>query len=210
MFFLSFPRSAPVRKPRKKSFLFCAQGRWNTKTFQFFQKSLHLPLYKIEISGIIIIVRCASVAQSVEQGTENPRVIGSIPIGGTTSKILSFIGKSCKQDFCDEHQIFSFSPQNFASQIFAGTPLEIRVGGCRDKCTGYAAVAHLVERHLAKVEVASSSLVGRSIKEQQQLLRYGPVAQLVRAPACHAGGRRFEPDPGRSLECQSFVWQSYK
>ena len=26
----------------------------------------------------------ASVAQSVEQGTENPRVIGSIPIGGTT------------------------------------------------------------------------------------------------------------------------------
>ena len=27
----------------------------------------------------------------------------------------------------------------------------------------YAAVAHLVDRHLAKVEVASSSLVGRSI-----------------------------------------------
>ena len=56
----------------------------------------------------------ASVAQSVEQGTENPRVIGSIPIGGT---------------------------------IF------------------YAAVAHLVERHLAKVEVASSSLVIRSKKD---------------------------------------------
>ena len=34
---------------------------------------------------------------------------------------------------------------------------------CREKCTEYAAVAHLVERHLAKVEVASSSLVGRSI-----------------------------------------------
>ena len=27
----------------------------------------------------------ASVAQSVEQGTENPRVIGSIPIGGTAA-----------------------------------------------------------------------------------------------------------------------------
>ena len=65
--------------------------------------------------GIIAFVRCASVAQLVEQGTENPRVIGSIPIGGT---IL------------------------------------------------YAAVAHLVERHLAKVEVASSSLVGRSISER--------------------------------------------
>ena len=71
---------------------------------------MNLPLYKIEISGIIIIVRCASVAQSVEQGTENPRVIGSIPIGGTIN----------------------------------------------------ADVAHPVERHLAKVEVASSSLVGRS------------------------------------------------
>ena len=54
---------------------------------------------------------CASVAQSVEQGTENPRVVGSIPTGGTK----------------------------------------------------YADVAHLVERHLAKVEVASSSLVTRSI-----------------------------------------------
>ena len=32
----------------------------------------------------------------------------------------------------------------------------------RVKKLQYAAVAHLVERHLAKVEVASSSLVGRS------------------------------------------------
>ena len=53
----------------------------------------------------------ASVAQLVEQRTENPRVVGSIPTGGTM----------------------------------------------------YADVAHLVERHLAKVEVASSSLVIRSI-----------------------------------------------
>ena len=51
----------------------------------------------------------ASVAQLVEQRTENPRVVGSIPTGGTI-----------------------------------------------------ADVAHLVERHLAKVEVASSSLVIRS------------------------------------------------
>ena len=34
----------------------------------------------------------------------------------------------------------------------------------------YAAVAHLVERHLAKVEVASSSLVARSrVKQDTQL-----------------------------------------
>ena len=84
---------------------------------------MKLPLYKSQISGIIIIVRCASVAQSVEQGTENPRVIGSIPIGGTTI----MMNQDCS--------FFIIS----------------------------AAVAHLVERHLAKVEVASSSLVGRSI-----------------------------------------------
>ena len=54
----------------------------------------------------------ASVAQLVEQRTENPRVAGSIPAGGTNR----------------------------------------------------ADVAHPVERHLAKVEVASSSLVTRSKK----------------------------------------------
>ena len=53
----------------------------------------------------------AFVAQLVEQGTENPRVTGSIPVEGTIE----------------------------------------------------AGLAHLVERHLAKVEVASSSLVTRSI-----------------------------------------------
>ena len=78
----------------------------------------------------------------------------------------------------------------------------------------HAAVAHLVERHLAKVEVASSSLVGRSISEiwfqaaglhlvqalqanQVGSFLCGPVVQLVRTLACHARGRQFEPDPGR-------------
>ena len=81
-----------------------------------------------------------------------------------------------------------------------------------------AAVAHLVERHLAKVEVASSSLVGRSILwkfssagrasalqaeghrfEPYCSHHYGLVVQLVRTLACHARGRRFDPDPGRQF-----------
>ena len=70
-------------------------------------------------SSPIQVAIVASVAQLVEQGTENPRVVGSIPTGGTTP----------------------FTAEK----------------GAR------ASVAHLVERHLAKVEVASSSLVGRSI-----------------------------------------------
>ena len=28
---------------------------------------------------------------------------------------------------------------------------------------------------------------------------YGPVVQSVSTPACHAGGRRFESDPGRHI-----------
>ena len=57
----------------------------------------------------------ASVAQLVEQRTENPRVVGSIPTGGTNN----------------------------------------------------ADLAHLVERHLAKVEVAGSSPVIRSKKTME-------------------------------------------
>ena len=60
----------------------------------------------------------ASVAQLVEQGTENPRVVGSIPTGGTSRY--------------------------------------------RNKVRPPADLAHLVERDLAKVEVAGSSPVIRS------------------------------------------------
>ena len=49
----------------------------------------------------------------------------------------------------------------------------------------HAAVAHLVERHLAKVEVASSSLVGRSIRRK--------FSSAGRASALQAEGQRFEP-----------------
>ena len=42
-------------------------------------------LYLTLIEGNLVKIY-ASVAQLVEQGTENPRVIGSIPIGGTIYK----------------------------------------------------------------------------------------------------------------------------
>ena len=37
---------------------------------------------------------------------------------------------------------------------------------------------------------------------------FGPVAQLVRAPPCHGGGRGFESHPGRSSEKkkQFHIW----
>ena len=46
----------------------------------------------------------------------------------------------------------------------------------------YAAVAHLVERHLAKVEVASSSLVGRS-KQNRLKRKFQPVFVFIHKSA---------------------------
>ena len=40
------------------------------------------------------VVAYASVAQLVEQGTENPRVVGSIPTGGTTKCGFSSFGRA--------------------------------------------------------------------------------------------------------------------
>ena len=50
--------------------------------------------YKRLTERSIFYVRFASVAQLVEQGTENPRVVGSIPTGGTISEIFSVCGFS--------------------------------------------------------------------------------------------------------------------
>ena len=48
----------------------------------------HLP-YKQGVTGSspFRVATFASVAQSVEQGTENPRVTGSIPVGGTILRL---------------------------------------------------------------------------------------------------------------------------
>ena len=94
----------------------------------------------------------ASVAQLVEQGTENPRVVGSIPTGGTT--------------FCaDAYDLMSRRQDDRTTNI-------------------YADLAHLVERDLAKVEVAGSSPVIRSIWE---------FSSAGRASALQAECQRFDP-----------------
>ena len=100
-------------------------------------------------SPIRVAIPYASVAQLVEQGTENPRVVGSIPTGGTIS----------------------------------------------------ADLAHLVERHLAKVEVAGSSPVIRSkIKGHSLWVSFCFGAQLTRLPRTKA---RVSPEARGTLKCRT-------
>ena len=54
-------------------------------------------------------------------------------------------------------------------------------------------IAQLGEHLPYKQGVTGSSPVGPTIK----IYKCGLVVQLVRMPACHAGGRGFEPLPGR-------------
>ena len=52
-------------------------------------------------------------------------------------------------------------------------------------------IAQLGEHLPYKQGVTGSSPVAPTI--------YGPVVQLVRMPACHAGGQGFEPPSGRQI-----------
>ena len=64
----------------------------------------------------------------------------------------------------------------------------------------------LLPREAAAKAVGSLAQLGEHLPYKQRVTgsspvvpthNLGPVAQLVRAPACHAGGRGFEPLPGR-------------
>ena len=64
----------------------------------------------------------------------------------------------------------------------------------------FGSIAQLGEHLPYKQRVTGSSPVVPTIsKVEISWIINGPVVQLVRTPACHAGGRRFEPVPGRHL-----------
>ena len=96
------------------------------------------------------ILGYAFVAQLVEQRTENPRVVGSIPTEGTIRGFSSSGRAPPCQGGGSE-----FEPRNPLHRPTSPVGLFF----CSRKPAG---LAHPVERHLPKVDVASSSLVTRS------------------------------------------------
>ena len=66
-------------------------------------------------------------------------------------------------------------------------------------------LAQLGEHLPYKQRVIGSSPITPTIYSQIGL-RCGPVVQLVRMPACHAGGRRFEPVPDRQFYNDTICW----
>ena len=75
---------------------------------------------------------------------------------------------------------------------------------CRADKRRCGSLAQLGEHLPYKQRVTGSSPVTPTIYQ-----KHGLVVQLVRMPACHAGGRRFEPVPGRQLfseKLDMLVW----
>ena len=67
-------------------------------------------------------------------------------------------------------------------------------------------LAQLVEHLVYTERVIGSSPLPPTIKFNN----CGGVAQLVRAPACHAGGRRFEPGHSRHILSKIAIYYQQK
>ena len=77
-----------------------------------------------------------------------------------------------------------------------------RAAGYKSAGKSHADVAQLAEQLICNQQVIGSSpIIG--FFEGTRVLEQGPLAQLVRAPPCHGGGRGFESHSGRLQETLS-------
>ena len=141
----------------------------------------------------------------VEQGTENPRVVGSIPIGGT---IYADLAHLVERDLA-KVEVAGSSPVIRSSTVRCVVVRLIIVTVLntwkKAECSmniffqeEYGGLAQLGEHLPYKQRVTGSSPVPPTKKILIiQSFNHGSVVQLVRTPACHAGGHGFEPHSSR-------------
>ena len=116
----------------------------------------------------------------VEHSAVNRVVVGSSPTRGVFySKKIGYNGSMVKRL---RHRPFT---------------AVTRVRFPSESLEKYADVAQLAEQLICNQQVIGSSpIIG--FFEGTRVLEQGPLAQLVRAPPCHGGGRGFESRLGRS------------
>ena len=165
----------------------------------------------------------------VEHSAVNRVVVGSSPTRGV---IRMDIGQ---QDNCSNSFLYFFirlhgqavKTPPFHGGIRGSNPLGVieqnikgnsncRLGSmaeqliCNQQVVGSTPTVGFLDLQLSWLEqpAHNRSVLGSSPRRSTCSTRYGLVAQLVRAPPCHGGGRGFESHPGRSSEKkkQFHIW----
>ena len=174
----------------------------------------------------------------VEHSAVNRVVVGSSPTRGV---IRMDIGQ---QDNCSNSFLYFFirlhgqavKTPPFHGGIRGSNPLGVieqnikgiqkrRLGSmaeqliCNQQVVGSTPTVGFLDLQLSWLEqpAHNRSVLGSSPRRSICSTRYGLVAQLVRAPPCHGGGRGFEPHPGRcyrhdsnNLQYTKPVWRNWQ
>ena len=135
--------------------------------------------------------RFRGIAQLVEQRSPKPRAVSSRLTTPATNLRSSRSGGF----------VFALSPLETAAQ-------QCGRGIFSQKSAFFIFFAAFLFFPLDKPPIFRYNKARSGGKRRTNLSDHGPVAQLVRAPACHAGGRRFEPDPGRCCFSGSSLYAS--
>ena len=134
----------------------------------------------------------------VEQRTENPRVVGSIPTGGTTCGFSSFgRARPC------QGRGGGFEPRNplhILKRRDANFFFFNRKHSSVGRASALQAEGHRFEPYCFHQRESAKAI----LRQQNESYlgaspNYGPVVQLVRTLACHARGQGFESPSGRHL-----------
>ena len=153
-----------------------------------------------------------SIAQLGEHLPYKQRVTGSSPVVPTTTWPGSSVGLECQPVTLEVEGSSPFRVAIFAlvAQSVEHVTENHSVGGSiPPQGTFHAVVAQLVERHLAKVEVASPSLVYRSIfsRRHSQVVRRRSAKPLLSGPNPDGASRITLFEESVIFVCRRFAYR---